>query len=402
MTTKQLPSDITTLNSNNVNYNSINFIYKRTSTGVVQVWAQEVVLHQYRSVIGQIDGKLQVSDWTTAKPKNIGKSNQRSGTQQAFYEVAANYTKKLKEGYFEFIEDIDNQTYIKAMLAYDYKDYKDKIAKEEPQLIFVSSKLDGGRCIATKDGLFSRWGEEIKSCDHINEALIPFFKIHPDAILDGELYNHSDISFNDIMSIFKRTYSIDESLNFKYDRKQPKANKLIDKLDSSLLSYYVFDSISNDLFEHRYNQLINWFVNFLWDSSVIQLVKQTQCKSDDLNLIDSLYKTYLAEGYEGQMIKFNTSYVNKRSKYLLKRKEWMDSEYTLVDILEGNGNWKGKARIAVFDGFNADIVGTYDECSNWLKNKDNYIGKLTTIKYFELTEDGAPRFGKVKELDRKI
>ena len=71
-------------------------------------------------------------------------------------------------------------------------------------------------------------------------------------------------------------------------------------------------------------------------------------------------------------------------------------------MLEGEGNWSGKARIAVFDGFNADIVGTYEQCAEWLKNKRNYIGKPTTIKYFELTEDGAPRFGKVKELGRVI
>lgn len=394
--------DLQTLKDNNIDVNSIKFLYKRTSTGAIQIWGQELLDDKYRSVLGQLEGKLQVSDWTTAKPKNIGKKNERLGPEQAKSEVDNNYTKKLKEGYFESIKDIDNKVLTEPMLAYDYKDYKVKLAKQEPQIVFISAKKDGGRCLAKRDGLFTRTDEVIKSCDHINEALIPFFEANPSVVLDGELYNHKEIGFDDIMSIFRRGYNTDEALNIKYNRIVSQPKKLGEKLDSKLLSFHVFDYISDDIFQDRYLQLGQWFIDFKWDKSLFQLVEQHQCNSHNLALIDHLYKTYLADGYEGQMIKFNTPYINKRTKYLLKRKEWLDSEYTLVDMLEGEGNWSGKARIAVFDGFNADIVGTYEQCAEWLKNKDNYIGKPTTIKYFELTEDGAPRFGKVKELDRKI
>jgi DNA ligase 1 len=287
------------------------------------------------------------------------------------------------------------------MLAYDWKDYKDKLAKQKPQKVFISSKMDGGRCLAKRQGLFTRTGEVIKSCDHISETLIPFFNVNPDVVLDGELYNHDDIGFDDIMSIFRRGYNTDEVLNTKYNRTVSKPDRLVERLDSKLLNFHVFDYISDDLFEDRYSQLILWFVNLSLEAP-LYLVDQTSTISDNFTYIDNLYRTYLQNQYEGQMIKFNTPYINKRTKYLLKRKEWIDFEYTLVDMLEGEGNWSGKARIAVFDGFNADIVGTYEQCAEWLKNKDKYIGKPTTIKYFELTEDGAPRFGKVKELDRKI
>ena len=393
--------DLQTLKDNNIDVNTIKFLYKRTNTGAIQVWGQQLLDNKYRSILGQIEGKLQVSNWTLAKSKNIGKKNERLGSEQAQFEVDNSYTKKLKKSYFECIEDIDGDSLIKPMLAYDWKDYKDKLAKEEPQIVFSSSKLDGGRCLATKDGLFTRTGEVIKSCDHINEALIDFFLVNSNVVLDGELYNHEDIGFDDIMSIFRRSYNTDEALNIKYNRTVSKPNKLSEKLDSKLLSYRLCDYISADLFLDRYLQLMEWFAHFKWDTSLLQLVEQNQCNTHNLALIDHLYKVYLQDQYEGQMIKFNTPYINKRSKYLLKRKEWIDSEYTLVDMIEGEGNWSGKARIAVFDGFNADIVGTYDQCANWLKNKDLYIGKPTTIKYFELTEDGAPRFGKVKELDRK-
>jgi DNA ligase 1 len=393
--------DLQTLKDNNIDVNTIKFLYKRTSTGAIQIWGQELYASGYRSIIGQLEGKLQVSDWTTVKPKNLGKKNERLADDQAKFEVDNTYTKKLKQGYFESIEDIDSSSLIKPMLAYDWKDYKDKLAKQKPQKVFISSKMDGGRCLAKRQGLFTRTGEVIKSCDHISETLIPFFNVNPDVVLDGELYNHDDIGFDDIMSIFRRGYNTDEVLNTKYNRTVSKPDRLVERLDSKLLNFHVFDYISDDLFEDRYSQLILWFVNLSLEAP-LYLVDQTSTISDNFTYIDNLYRTYLQNQYEGQMIKFNTPYINKRTKYLLKRKEWIDFEYTLVDMLEGEGNWSGKARIAVFDGFNADIVGTYEQCAEWLKNKDKYIGKPTTIKYFELTEDGAPRFGKVKELDRKI
>lgn len=395
--------DLQTVKDYNIDVDTIKFLYKRTSTGAIQIWGQQLLQNKYRSVLGQLEGKLQVSDWTFAKPKNIGKANQRLEPEQAKYEVDNNYTKKLKEGYFESIDDVDKQTYIKPMLAYDWKDYKDKLAKEEPQVVFLSVKYDGSCCLITKDGLFTRTGEVIKSCDHILESLnlMGFFRDYPNVILHGELYNE-DIGFNNIMSIVRRDYNTDKGLNTQYNRKQPKDSKLVDKLNSKLIRFYVYDYISDNVYKDRYKQLLEWKSKGLLFRPYITLVEQLEASSHDLITIDKHYKQCLEDGYEGQMIKFNTPYINKRTKYLLKRKEWIDSEYTLLDMLEGEGNWSGKARIAVFEGFNADIVGTYEECAYWLKNKDEYIGKPTTIKYFELTEDGAPRFGKVKELGRII
>lgn len=390
--------DLQTLKDNKIDVDTIKFLYKRTSTGAIQIWGQQLYDYGYRSITGQLEGKLQISNWTTTKPKNLGKKNERLAGDQAKFEVDNNYTKKLKQGYFESIKQVDCGTLIKPMLALNWKDYKDKLAKQKPQKVFISSKMDGGRCLAKRQGLFTRTGEVIKSCDP--EALIPFFKANPDIVLDGELYNHDDIGFDDIMSIFRRSYNTDEVLNTKYNRTVSKPDRLVERLDSNLLKFHVFDYISDDLFEDRYKQLILWFLNLSLEAP-LYLVDQTSTMSDNFTFIDNLYRTYLQDQYEGQMIKFNTPYINKRTKYLLKRKDWIDSEYTLVDMLEGEGSWSGKARVAVFDGFNADIVGTYDQCANWLANKEQYIGKPTTIKYYELTEDGAPRFGKVKELGRK-
>ena len=42
--------------------------------------------------------------------------------------------------------------------------------------------------------------------------------------------------------------------------------------------------------------------------------------------------------------------------------------------------------------FNSNIKGTFEWYKELLDNKDNYIGKLVTVQYANLTPDGIPRF----------
>ena len=54
--------------------------------------------------------------------------------------------------------------------------------------------------------------------------------------------------------------------------------------------------------------------------------------------LDTLYTYYLTEGYEGQIIRYDTPYEQKRSKNILKRKEFIDEEFDVVGVEEGLGN----------------------------------------------------------------
>ena len=54
--------------------------------------------------------------------------------------------------------------------------------------VIAQPKLDGVRCIARKDGLFSRDGNPITTQPHIEAALAPLFAAEPDLVLDGELW----------------------------------------------------------------------------------------------------------------------------------------------------------------------------------------------------------------------
>ncbi len=115
--------------------------------------------------------------------------------------------------------------------------------------------------------------------------------------------------------------------------------------------------------------------------------------------LNEMYEVYLEDGYEGQMIRTNSQYdENKRSKTLLKRKDFQDAEYKVIDIEEGNGNRSGTCKHLVCycpkteKTFHSNVKGSFEYLKEILDNKEQYIGKEATIKFFQLTPDGIPRF----------
>ena len=106
-------------------------------------------------------------------------------------------------------------------------------------------------------------------------------------------------------------------------------------------------------------------------------------------------------GYEGQILRTNSLYENKRSKSLLKHKTFVDAEFTILGVVEGNGNLTGKVGKMQFEingkPFESAINGTWEYLEELFKRND-LIGKKATVKYFELTADGIPRFPKVIEI----
>jgi DNA ligase-1 len=100
------------------------------------------------------------------------------------------------------------------------------------------------------------------------------------------------------------------------------------------------------------------------------------------------------------MVRLNSKYENCRSKSLLKNKIFIDSEFIIRDVEEGIGKLKGKVGVLKFDGFNSAVNGTHEYLKELWDNRDKLIGKDATVKYFELTNDGIPRFPKVICIDR--
>ena len=362
-------------------------IYKRDSKGNVRVWHMEVDGNKYRTVAGIMDGQLVVSEWTVAEAKNVGRSNATTPEEQALSEVKSHYTKKLDIDYHEKIEDIDTPKIFEPMLAKKWEDRASKIKYNTN--VYVQPKLDGIRCILNRYGAFTRYGNEIVAIPHIIELFKPVFEQYPDAIFDGELYNHElKHDFNAIVSMIKKTKLKPEDL----------------ELSARMAQYHVYDfpGLMHEPFSVRMEKAFELILLGGFNMEpVVQTVKTIKVESQ--SEIDDAYGSFIEDGYEGGIIRLEGPYEQKRSNNLIKRKDFDDDEFEIVEVLEGTGNWSGCAKKIVVktkEGriCEASVQGSMDYCRHVLNNAANYIGKQATVRFFGYTPDGALRFGVAKAL----
>jgi len=355
-------------------------LYKRDCSGKIRIWFIEQDGPKYRTVSGLLESKnLVTSKWTVATSKNIGRSNMTTPQGQADLEVDSKYAKKLAEGgYVAKQKDVDNApSYVEPMLATTYKGQKVDFP------CTVQPKLDGIRCIVKLvDGeitLSTRRGKPITSCPHISVALEQTFKGNPELILDGELYNHTlKDNFQRLVSLVRRQRVTAEDL-----------------VETSELQYHVYDVVLESPYDQRSNYLLS---NLLVNDSV-KLVTGLKC-SDESEL-ELIHGKYMSSGYEGSMLRLSpvgsTYDLGKRSKNLLKNKTFDTDEFTITNVIEGEGNRSGMAgKFEFFSGeageFRSGIRGNFELFTEYLANKEKYIGCEATVRYFGLTDEGKPRF----------
>lgn len=359
-------------------------LYKRTVTGAVQIWCIEVEGNRFRTQTGQIDGAKTWSGWTECWAKNVGKSNATTDEQQAVVEAESRVKNKLAQGgYWERIEDIDKTRFFKPMLAHKYQDRVPTAEDYAEGRIYSQPKLDGVRCIVTVDGMWTRQGKPILSAPHIREALQDLFDADPDLILDGEIYTDAlKDDFNAIISMAKKS--------------KPKPEDLAKSREH--LEYWVYDLPSHPGgFADRFAELDRLLGKYPVGPWICLVHTERVRDSEHLN---ELYAEYLASGQEGQMVRHGDGeYENKRSKFLLKRKEFEDAEFEIVSINEGKGNWSGYAKSVTLrkgdELFSAGIKGNQDFNRELLARANELVGKQATVRYQHLTPDGVPRFGVV-------
>jgi len=342
-------------------------IFKIDSTGRLRTWQYEVRGNEWRTHAGLIDGAKVTSGWTTCEPKS-----QNTGEGQAYFEGAAAMRHKLERTYHPTPESCGTPNFFEPMLAKDFNK-----AKDIKFPVYTQPKLDGIRCIARAEGLFTRQGKPITSCPHIERELAPLFLVDPDLILDGELYNH------DLHEDFEQLVSI-------IRKQKPTADQL--EKSRSLVEYHIYDIPSHDgVFALRSDDLRD----LIGENRYLVFVDSFFVPNPAA--LNTYYEDFLNYGYEGQMVRLNEPYEQKRSKNLLKRKEFLDAEFEIVEVVEGNGSWAGYAKritCKLPDGrtFGSGVKGTQAFCLELLNQKDFWIGKQVTIKYFTPTSDGIPRF----------
>lgn len=354
-------------------------LFNYDSKSKLREWTIEVLSGQYRTIHGMVGGKLQTTEWTQVQETNVGRSNYRNLSEQAVFEAQALVLKQKEQGWRESLDELNSSPKeFDCMLAQKWEDRKDEISFP----VYSQPKLDGIRLNVTGSKMLSRNKKEFKSIPHLSYLME--FCSNNNCILDGELYNHSfKHDFNKITSIVKKTKPSIEDL----------------KESEKYIQYWIYDVFFLDSpelnFEERFIKLQFLIKDEGRSFPNVIIVNTRKCIT--LNDLDSYYGEYLGDGFEGQMVRTNSSYEQKRSKTLLKRKEFCDSEYEVVEVGEGNGNRQGTAGYMVLRNtngttFHSNIKGSRELLAEVLKDSSKIVGKKVTCQYFNLTPDGVPRF----------
>ena len=273
----------------------------------------------------------------------------------------------------------------KPMLAYKFNNKKVNWA--EP--VYIQPKLDGVRCLITKDGAYSRTGKQFKNLAHIELALIPFFKKQPNIILDGELYNHKlRNDFEKIISLVRK--------------QKPTAD---DRLDAQhLVQFHCYDwFFPNDkynlVYKYRMDQLN---ASDIYDAQIKHVQANRIYNYDDAKLF---HVDMLDKGYEGSIIRLNGLYKHGRSYDLMKFKDFSDAEATIIGYEEGKGKRQGTIGKFLMQDDEGNKFGcppgkgfTYKDLANMLLNIHDYIGQRATFTYFQRTNAGSYRHPLFKAL----
>ena len=263
----------------------------------------------------------------------------------------------------------------KAMLAHKFDDKR----VDWSQPVYIQPKLDGVRCLFTKDGAYSRAGNKFMNLAHIELALIPFFQQQPDVVLDGELYNH------ELRNDFEKIISL-------VRKQKPTAD---DRLEAQkLVQFHCYDYFDGVIYDSYKTRMQNLVTADLYDK--VHYVPARLV--DSYNYARDIHATFLSEGYEGSIIRLDGLYKHGRSYDLMKFKDFSDAEATIIGYEEGKGkrtNTVGKFLMIDDEGVEFGCPPgkgyNYNDLSNMLLNISDYIGQRATFTYFQRTKAGSYR-----------
>ena len=361
-------------------------LYKRTATDAINQWTIIAEGNCYWTEFGQIYGTIQTSDKTYCVAKNVGRSNETTSDEQAVFEATSLWKKKInREGFVKDLEDLDKVSFNPPMLAKKYD------GNYTSSMKYIQPKLDGIRCnISMSNGIIeslSRNNLRFSSTAHIESELSEFFEHYPNVHLDGELYNHElHDDFNKIVSLVKKVKLSDENVMEIQEK----------------VKYYVYDLWIDGEDDMTFSSRSRMISETLSNMNTVVVVPTFEVSS--MEEVDKFFHLFKNDGYEGAIIRCDTPYEHKRSKNLLKYKEFLDDEFEILDVNIGKNNTIAESitiKLSNDNICNATLAFTDEKCKEILDNKENYIGKMATVCYFGITNDGMLRFPVVKAIDRQ-
>ena len=252
----------------------------------------------------------------------------------------------------------------------------------------IETKLDGGRCVCIYDGngvptLLSRTGKTWGNFKTIETQMLAIGAAYglKNYVFDGEVVSldaGGKINFQQIQKTMHRD----------------------DGVEIGELQYVAFDGCALDewkvpklSYRERYLDLQRRFAaassqRFRVIEAFEAFGNIAEMKAHARGLVDL--------GYEGAILREAAALVeNKRSKRLLKVKFFIDDEAEIIGVEEGEGRHVGTMGAIICRHSNGQVfkIGSgfvdADRKEFWAESP---VGKVANFKYFELTNDGVPRF----------
>jgi DNA ligase-1 len=308
-------------------------------------------------------GKTSVTQYAEPYPvaiKNVGKANETTLEEQANSEFDSMVKK-----------EIDKRMSDRPLPMLAHK-FQDRGAKYIQYPCAVQPKLNGMRMLSDGRSAWSRGGKDIipECVEHLqwNAGVV--------GIIDGELILPGNVLLQETM----------------------KATKKYRDGVSNKLQYHVYDVMNgikaNDPFRLR-TRLLKDLVASENNPNIIFVETRIAVNYAEIMLA---HHHFISQGYEGTMVRnLDSVYeINQRSNSLQKLKDMQDAEFRIVDVIEGDGSFKGCAIFVCDNGegrfFNCTPEGSTAERKAYFHERALLIGQYLTVRYQELSKDQIPLF----------
>lgn len=256
---------------------------------------------------------------------------------------------------------------------------------------FVSRKLDGVRCLTVIDAsgepkFFSRQGKEFLTLDHLKLDIKALGL--KNTVLDGEVCIVDQNGNEDFAGIIKEIKRKDHTIVKPY--------------------YWMFDMLSMEDFNSKTSEVtFGQRITDLLDLSLgkgLTLIGVLPQKIGNDQVFSEMMAESKAGGWEGLMLRKDSTYKGKRSTDILKVKQMFDEEYIVVDlendvhrvivngaeveelmlknvIIEHKGN-----QVRVGSGF------SHEQRRHYFANPNEILGKQITVQYFEESQSKSGEY----------
>jgi DNA ligase-1 len=345
-------------------------LYGKNKNGVWKEWKISVKKVGDFPIIetqhGQLGGKLITETQAITKEKK----GYDTLWDQAVFTAQSKWNHKHNRENYKTTMDEETTQKISPMLAKTFDN-----GKHLKFPLYIQPKIDGLRCLASPEGLYSRTGCPFLGLQSIQNDLKKYFEKNKGCVVDGELYS-DEMPFEELSGYCRRHKTI------------PSGKKVV---------YNVFDVITPDKmgFEDRLSL-------FPQETENISLVPTMEIGNKEE--IETNLKEFIQDGYEGIILrnKEGVYRMGHRSWDLQKYKLFQEEEFIITGYTEGTGREKGlviwECQTQEGKTFRVRPEGDHETRKEIFKKANECIGKKLTVVFQEYTKDHIPRFPVAKAI----